>query len=79
MKQPAPKFTQGVVADSPEVIKFFRLAALKNALALECKGLRRSRPPSAYVVLKKEYGFKGGKQKVLQQAQNLVDKLIAER
>ena len=43
-----------------------RLVALKGALKLEVAGMKR-RGRSAYVIVKEEFGFKGSKQKVLEQ------------
>ena len=60
--------------DKPEQIDAFRLCALKGALKLEILGMRR-RGPSAYAILKGEYGFKGNKAKVLEQTQALVDEI----
>lgn len=47
--------------------KTFRLLALKGALKLECLGMRRSRGPSAYSIVKREFGFKGNKNSVYTQ------------
>ena len=43
-----------------------RLVALKGALKLEVAGMK-GRGRSAYAVVKEEFGFKGSKQKVLEQ------------
>ena len=43
--------------------------ALCGALKLKPLGLKRSRSPSAYAIMKRQYGFKGNRAKVLQQAQ----------
>lgn len=47
-----------------EEIKLVRLLALKGALKLEIKGLKR-RGCSVSSMLKKEFGFKGSKERVL--------------
>jgi len=47
-------------------IELFRLLALRGALSLECKGLKK-RGRSAYSIVKSEFGFKGSKQRVLEQ------------
>ena len=44
-----------------------RLAILRGALKLEVLGMKRSRTPTVYSLLKKEFGFKGSKQSVLDQ------------
>ena len=55
-----------IIADTPEKINAFRLLALKGALKMETLGMTR-RGPSAYSIVKKEFGFKGSKQKVYDQ------------
>ena len=50
---------------SPQV-QGFRLLQLKYALKLEIKGLRHSRG-SVYAHVKREFGFRGNKSKVLAQ------------
>jgi hypothetical protein len=54
----------------PEV---YRLLVLKHALKLEVKGYKRSRSPSTYLAVKREFGFKGNKQKVLAQLEEIID------
>ena len=54
------------VYDSPEAISNFRLRALRGALKLEILVMKR-RGRSAYSLAKEEFGFKGNKQKVLEQ------------
>jgi hypothetical protein len=44
-----------------------RLAILRGALRLEVAGMKRSRTPTAYAMVKKEFGLKGNKQSVLDQ------------
>ena len=57
-----------MVIDTPDAIERYRLCTLKSALKLEISGLRRSRGlASAYSLIKKEFGFKGSKTKVLEQ------------
>lgn len=56
-----------IVCDTPDKINAFRLLALKGALGLEVKGLRRSRGPSALSMVKREFGFKGSAASVLEQ------------
>ena len=50
----------------PDDINMFRLLALRSALKLECKGLKHSQG-SAYAIVKREFGFKGNKARVLEQ------------
>lgn len=47
-------------------VEAYRLLALKGALKLECLGMKRSRSPSAYAMVKREFGLKGTKEKVLE-------------
>ena len=44
-----------------------RILALRSALKLEIAGMKRSKAPSAYSMIKKEMGFKGNRQKVMTQ------------
>lgn len=51
-----------------EAIKLYRLLALRSALSLEIKtGMKVSRGVSVLAILKREFGFKGNKAKVLAQ------------
>ena len=51
---------------TPEQIERYRLATLRAALKLEMLGMKRSRGPSAYALLKKE-GFTGTRADILEQ------------
>ncbi len=55
-----------LVLDTPESINAFRLLALKLALGLEMKGLKR-RGRSALSIIKAEFGLKGTAKTVLPQ------------
>jgi hypothetical protein len=55
-----------LVLDTPEAIDGFRVRALRSALKLEVLGMTR-RGVSVYRMVKDEFGFKGSKQKVLDQ------------
>ena len=55
-----------IVLDTPEAIDGFRVRALRSALKLEVLGMTR-RGVSVYRMVKDEFGFKGSKQKVLDQ------------
>ena len=59
--------------DSAEQIALFRMKALRGALKLEILGMKR-RGRSVYSIVKEEFGFKGSKQKVLQQLENALTK-----
>lgn len=51
-----------IIADTPEKVNAFRLLALKGALKLEVLGMKGR--VNTYTTIKKEFGFKGNKQKV---------------
>ena len=55
-----------LVLDTPQAIDGFRVRALRSALKLEVLGMTR-RGVSVYRMVKDEFGFKGSKQKVLDQ------------
>ena len=54
------------ILDTPDQIARYRLATLRAALRLEIAGMKRSRGPSAYAILKKE-GFTGTRADILEQ------------
>ncbi len=56
----------------------YRLLALRSALKLEILGMKRSKGPSVYAIIKEEFGFRGSKQKVLDQFNLYVDKQMGE-
>jgi hypothetical protein len=60
-----------IVADTPEKIEAFRLLALKGALSLEVKGMKR-RGRSALSIVKAEFGLKGTAKTVLPQYENIL-------
>ena len=62
---------QAIVIDTPEGIEMYRLLALRYALKLEIVGMKR-RGPSAYILLKREFGFRGDKAAVLAQLLALI-------
>jgi hypothetical protein len=53
-------------------IRIYRLLVLQGALRLECKGMKMSRGRSVYAVIKKEFGLKGSKQRVLTQFEQYI-------
>ena len=55
-----------MILDTPDLIARYRLATLRAALRLEIAGMKRSRGPSAYAILKKE-GFTGTRADILEQ------------
>ena len=54
-------------------VEFYRLLTLRSALSLEMIGMKNSRR-SAYAIIKEEFGFKGNKQKVYDQIDELIQK-----
>jgi len=61
-----------IVLDTPSAIDAFRVRALRSALKLECLGMTR-RGQSVYSIVKQEFGFKGSKQKVLDQLNKYIE------
>ena len=62
----------GFVITGDDTYKF-KLLTLHKALLLETKGMKLSRNlPSVYSTVKKEYGFKGSKVKVLAQFESMM-------
>lgn len=55
------------VITGKENILNVRLLTLRSALKLEIVGLKRGRGRSVYSIIKSEFGFKGNKQRVLEQ------------
>lgn len=55
-----------------DAITVYRQRVLLAALKLECKGMTRSRRPSAYTIIKQECNLKGTKQKVLEQFESMI-------
>jgi len=63
-----------IVIDTPEGIKWYHLLQLKYALKLEVLGMKHSKG-SVYAHVKKTFGFKGNKRKVLDQLIAHIEKL----
>ena len=59
--------------DTPEKIEAYRLATLRTGLKLEIKGMRVSRGRTCYSILK-GMGYKGSREKVLEQVAADVEK-----
>jgi|LauGreDrversion4_2_1035121.scaffolds.fasta_scaffold361545_4 hypothetical protein len=55
-----------IIIDTREGMDMYRLLALRSALKLEVKGIKMTRH-SICKIIKDEFGFKGNKQKVLDQ------------
>jgi len=48
-----------IVLDTPQAIAAYRLLALRSSLKLELLGMKRSRRPSAYAIICREFKFAG--------------------
>tara|TARA_R100000458_G_C8256865_1_gene232861 strand:- start:418 stop:636 length:219 start_codon:yes stop_codon:yes gene_type:complete len=65
------------VLDTPQKQELAKLIVLRGAMRMEVKGFRMTnKSPTAYSILKKEYGMKGNKQKVLEQLNEILDKVL---
>ena len=58
-------FENGGYVVTGHSVPVFRLLTLHKALKIEMHGMRMSRGPSAYTIIKKEFNLKGSKAKVL--------------
>ena len=64
----------GFTIDGKEDMQLLRLFSLRAGLAFEAEtGWRLSRGRSCYAIVKSEYGFKGNKQRVLEQFDAMLD------
>ena len=63
---------------NPTRIDVFRLKVLLKMLELEIKGMKRSRSPSAYVMLKQSLILRGNRKSVLEQAKGVIAQLEHE-
>jgi hypothetical protein len=66
------------VLNTPEAISFPHLAALRGAPRLELRGLRRSRGPTAYAILKRDYHYKGTKAQVLEAVNRDIEEILGK-
>lgn len=64
---------------NPDDIDLWRLIVLRRALHLEIIGMKRSRGPSAYSQIKREFGFRGAKCNVLKQLEEKIASIRHER
>ena len=62
-----------------EDIGLFRLLALRSALGLEVKGMRINRHINAYMLAKREFGFRGNKQRVYEQLCSYIEEVREAR
>lgn len=58
-----------------EAVNFFRMRTLLHGMRAELKGIRLTRKaPSCFTIVKREYGLKGNKEKLIEQFKQLVDR-----
>ena len=57
-------------------VEGFRLLALRSMLKLEMLGMKRSRAPSAYSMIKTELGLRGTRAQVLAQMDEIRNELL---
>lgn len=77
MNNPVEKTPAGATMVTGPGIKLYRFLARKQALALELKGMRRH-GRSAYSICREVYGFKGTKQRVFDQMEELTTKITPD-
>lgn len=71
--------SDGGVLITGESIMHYRLLTLIMGLKAECRGRRlTSKGSTCYAILKREYGLKGSKQRVLEQIQVIWEKIKQE-
>ena len=59
--------------DGPQAVDFFRMHTLLQGMKFELKtGMKLTRGPSCFTRVKKEYGLKGNKQRLIEQFEVLV-------
>jgi len=59
--------------DGPQAVDFFRMNTLLQGMKFELKtGMKMTRGPSCFTFVKKEYGLKGSKEKLIEQFEKLV-------
>lgn len=62
-----------MILNTPEQIELYSLNVMKARLKLEIAGMK-SRGPTTYSLVKKRFGFKGTRQKVLEQLEAFIAK-----
>lgn len=63
----------GFVVDTPKGIQCYRMMVLKHRLKFETLGMK-SRGPSTFSIIKREFNLKGSKKKVLDEFSVFVDR-----
>ncbi len=67
-----------IVIDTTDGVKFAQMCAIKGALGLELKGLKR-RGKSAYAIAKEVYKLTGTKQQVFEQLQTKIAEALERK
>ena len=62
------------VFETPEQIDMFTFLSRKVALKLEMRGLKRG-GQSVYSIIKQQYGFKGSRESVLKQMEEIIKQM----
>lgn len=71
---PVYHYKEGGFVLTGEAIDLYRMSTLLRGLQLEMKGIRLTRKaPTCYSIIKKKYGFKGNREKVLAQFEAYVN------
>ena len=61
-------------------IDFYRLLTIRQALQAQCRGMRLSNKiPQGTTLARRHLGLKGNKESLLEQVQNIIDRIQAER
>ena len=61
-------------------IDFYRLLTIRQALQAQCRGYRLSNKiPQGTTLARKLLGIKGNKESLLEQVENIIDRIQAER
>ena len=69
----------GVSFSGSRGVNLYRMITLYRGLGLELKGMRLTRKaPTCYSIIRREYGLKGNKQRVLDQFEVLLEEAKAE-
>ena len=63
----------------PEDLALYRLFVLEKSLKLETLGMTRSKGPSVFRLIKKEFGFTGNMKSVYEQFKQFVEQKKLER
>jgi hypothetical protein len=81
-RPPYEPFSPSGGAGEPTVVsgekqtRMYRLLSMKHALKLETKGMKMSRGISVFSMVKREFGFRGSKERVYDQFVKMVDDVL---